>query len=82
MGPSTTESVPAQLMSTASGFVVGIGEIFGGGIAPSLAGYVAHNHGIQYTLLLAIGAMAAGLLITLAIRETAPVRVASVLKTT
>ncbi len=82
VGPSTTESVPAQLMSTASGFVVGIGEIFGGGIAPSLAGYVAHNHGIQYTLLLAIGAMAAGLLITLAIRETAPVRVASVLKTT
>lgn len=80
VGPSTTESVPARLMSTASGFVVGIGEIFGGGIAPSLAGYVAHNHGIQYTLLLAIGAMAAGLLITLAIKETAPVRSASVLK--
>ena len=82
VGPSTTESVPARLMSTASGFVVGIGEIFGGGIAPSLAGYVAHNHGIQYTLMLAIGAMAAGLLITLAIKETAPVRSAAVLKTT
>ncbi len=75
VGPSTTESVPARLMSTASGFVVGIGEIFGGGIVPGLAGFVAHYYGIQYTLMLAIGAMAAGLLITLSVKETARQRV-------
>lgn len=40
-GPIATESVPAGLVSSAIGLVVGSGEIFGGGIAPSIAGYVA-----------------------------------------
>ncbi|MCY1328890.1 Hexuronate transporter [compost metagenome] len=82
VGPTTTESVPATLMSTASGFVVGVGEIFGGGIAPGLAGYVAHHHGVQYTPLLALAAMSAGLLVTLSLRETAPARMASALEAT
>jgi predicted MFS family arabinose efflux permease len=82
VGPATTESVPATLMSTASGFVVGIGEIFGGGIAPGLAGYVANHHGIQHTPLLALGAMACGLLVTLCLKETAPLRIGAGLEAT
>lgn len=82
VGPSTTESVPATLMSTASGFVVGIGEIFGGGIAPAMAGYIAQHNGIQHTLTLALVAMAAGLLVTLGLKETAPARVAPALEAT
>lgn len=70
VGPLSAESVPARLMSTASGFVVGVGEIFGGGIAPAVAGYVAQHLGIQYIVHLAFGAMCLGLLITLMLKET------------
>lgn len=72
VGPLTNEAVPAHLASTAIGVVVGIGEIFGGGIAPALAGFIAKNYGIQYTLYLAMGGVVLGFFVGLALRETAP----------
>lgn len=42
-GPISTESAPSGLVSSAIGIVVGAGEIFGGGIAPSIAGFVAQH---------------------------------------
>ena len=72
VGPISAESVPVKLMATASGAVIGVGEIFGGGIAPAIAGTVAGRFGIQYTLYLAIVAMAFGVLVGLGLRETAP----------
>ena len=72
VGPLSVEAVPAALMATASGVVIGTGEIFGGGIAPILAGTVAHQFGIQYILHLAIGAMVVGFFVCLALKETAP----------
>ncbi|MEL7938462.1 MFS transporter [Pseudomonas delhiensis] len=74
VGPLTGESVPLPLVSTATGLVVGIGEVFGGGVAPALAGYIAQHHGIQYTLYLALGGVALGLLVACLLRETAPLR--------
>ena len=75
VGPISAESVPAKLMSTASGVVVGTGEIFGGGIAPVIAGYVAQHYGIQYILHLAAVALGVGLVVTLLLKETAPSKV-------
>jgi MFS family permease len=49
-GPIATESAPAGLVSSAVGIVVGAGEIFGGGVAPSLAGFIAQHYGIQNIL--------------------------------
>ncbi len=72
VGPLSAESVPAKLMATASGVAIGVGEVFGGGIAPAIAGHVAGWFGIQYTLYLAILAMALGVAVGLGIRETAP----------
>ncbi len=72
VGPISAESVPAKLMSTASGIVIGTGEIFGGGIAPVVAGYVAQHYGIQYIMHLAAIALAVGLVVTLLLKETAP----------
>ena len=72
VGPISAESVPASLMSTASGIVIGTGEIFGGGIAPVIAGYVAQHYGIQYILHLAGAALVVGLVVTLLLQETAP----------
>lgn len=74
VGPLTGESVPLPLVSTATGLVVGIGEVFGGGVAPALAGYIAQHQGIQYTLYLALGGVALGLLVACLLRETAPLR--------
>ncbi|MNR52358.1 hypothetical protein D3C85_1721940 [compost metagenome] len=74
MGPLTSESVPPALVSTATGLVVGIGEVFGGGVAPALAGYIAQHHGIENTLYLALSGAVLGLIVALFLRETAPRR--------
>jgi predicted MFS family arabinose efflux permease len=74
VGPISAESVPAKLMATASGIVVGTGEIFGGGIAPAIAGYVAKNYGIQHIMHLAAGALVVGFVVTLLLKETAPMK--------
>lgn len=76
VGPISAEAVPAQLMTTASGLVIGVGEIFGGGIAPSVAGYVAKHFGIQYIMQLGMGALVLGLIVALSLKETAPARLA------
>lgn len=74
VGPISAESVPATLMSTASGLVIGVGEIFGGGIAPVAAGWVAKSFGIATILDLAAAALALGLVVALMLEETAPAR--------
>ena len=60
------------LMSTASGLVVGVGEVFGGGIAPSLAGVGAQHFGIGCALDLPILALGCGLVAVALLEETAP----------
>lgn len=71
-GPIPAEAAPVGLLATVSGIVIGAGEIFGGGIAPSIAGSIAENHGIQYTLYFALGGQVCGLFISMLLRETAP----------
>jgi MFS family permease len=80
VGPLTSESVPRALTSTATGLVVGIGEIFGGGVAPAIAGFIAQNHGIENTLYLALGGVGLGLAVALALKETASGRQRMVLE--
>jgi hypothetical protein len=52
--------------------MVGIGEIFGGGGVPSLAGLGAKQFGIGYALDIAIGALCCGLVAVAFFKETAP----------
>jgi len=73
-GPLAAEAAPVGLIATVSGMVIGVGEIFGGGVAPSIAGGIAKNYGLQYTLHFALGGMICGFLISLFLRETAPRR--------
>ncbi|MGF6441777.1 MFS transporter [Paraburkholderia youngii] len=74
-GPVATEAAPIGMISTSIGIVVGAGEIFGGGIAPALAGFVATNFGIQNILWLPICAVLLGMGVSLLLEETAPARV-------
>ncbi|UPO77264.1 MFS transporter [Arthrobacter sp. Helios] len=72
----TVESVPATLMAVAAGTVMGVGEIFGGGVAPSVAGFLAQNYGIEYSLYLALGGLLLCAVASVFLRETAPNRLA------
>ncbi|MEX3639586.1 MFS transporter [Paraburkholderia sp. BR14320] len=74
-GPVATEAAPIGMISTSIGIVVGAGEIFGGGIAPALAGFVATHFGIQNILWLPICAVLLGIGVSLLLEETAPARV-------
>jgi MFS family permease len=71
-GPIATESAPAGLVSSAIGIVVGAGEIFGGGVAPYLAGWVADSYGLPSVLNVALGGVALGIVVCLFLKETAP----------
>lgn len=72
VGPISAEAVPAKMMTSASGVVVGVGEIFGGGIAPIIAGTIAGSMGIQYIMHLAMGALILGFICVCFLKETAP----------
>jgi predicted MFS family arabinose efflux permease len=69
VGPLCAEAVPISLMATASGLVIAIGELFGGGLAPVIVGHVAQRFGIEQVLWLPIAVMAAGFLLCLAIKD-------------
>lgn len=73
-GPIATEAAPAGLIASSVGFVSGAGEIFGGGLAPVLAGYVAQHFGLPYTLHVALGGFVCGAVVSLFLLETAPSR--------
>jgi predicted MFS family arabinose efflux permease len=69
VGPLCAEAVPASLMATASGLVIAVGELFGGGLAPVIVGQAAQRFGIEHVLWLPLAAIAAGFLLCLAIKD-------------
>jgi MFS family permease len=73
-GPIATESAPRGLISSAIGIVVGAGEIFGGGVAPYIAGNVADRFGLPSVLNVALTGVVLGIFVCLFLRETAPVK--------
>ncbi|POR50598.1 putative MFS family arabinose efflux permease [Paraburkholderia eburnea] len=71
-GPIATEAAPAGLVASAIGITSGAGEIFGGGVAPAIAGYIAQHNGIQFTLQFALGGLICGIFVSMFLIETAP----------
>ena len=71
-GPIATEAAPAGLVASSVGFVSGAGEIFGGGLAPAIAGSVAQHFGLPSTLTFALGGLVAGGVVSLFLVETSP----------
>ena len=74
MSTMTAESVPEHVRTTATGVVIGIGEMFGSGVVPIVAGVVAHNFGIQYILHIALGSVVLGIIGLATYKETLPSR--------
>jgi MFS family permease len=74
-GPVAAEAAPPGMISTATGLIIGAGEILGGGLALVIAGQVITIFGIQYMLFLALGGLITGGIIMLFLQETAPRRI-------
>ena len=73
-GPIAAEAAPLGLIASVAGLVIGVGEVFGGGVAPAVAGGIAQTYGLQYTLYFALAGQVIGFFIALFLRETAPRR--------
>ena len=71
-GPIATEAAPLGLISSAAGIIIGAGEIFGGGVAPAIAGAIAQKYGIAYVPYVALTGLVLGIFVSLFIKETAP----------
>ncbi len=76
-GPIAAEAAPLGLIASVAGLIIGVGEIFGGGVAPVIAGNIAKNYGLLDTLYLAMAGQALGAVISLMFKETAPRAISS-----
>ncbi|CCA90685.1 MFS transporter [Novosphingobium sp. PP1Y] len=71
-GPLSGEAVPPAIASSAMGLVIGAGEIFGGGVAPSVAGFIAQHAGLPTAFLTIAAVLTCGGILSLFFQETAP----------
>jgi MFS family permease len=71
-GPIASEAAPLGMIAGTTGAIVMIGEVFGGGFAPAIGGWIAGHGGIDKTLYLALGGLIVGVLVSLMYKETAP----------
>jgi predicted MFS family arabinose efflux permease len=69
-----TESVPSKFAATAIGLATLIGEIFGGTLAPAMAGAAADRYGLAAPLWIASGGAISVFAAALFMKETAPAR--------
>jgi len=74
-GPIAAEAAPLGMIASTTGIIVGVGEIFGGGIAPAIAGGLASKYGLQAPLFMALAGLAVGVLVSAFYKETAPRKV-------
>ena len=77
-GPVAAEAAPLGMVASVAGLVIGAGEIFGGGVAPSIAGRIAGAYGIQHVFTFTIAGLILGFVIALFLKETAPRRTGAV----
>ena len=74
-GPVAAEAAPLGMVASVAGLVIGAGEVFGGGIAPIIAGQIAGSRGIEHVFTFTIAGLVLGFVIALFLKETAPRRV-------
>ncbi|MGC1269573.1 MAG: MFS transporter [Croceibacterium sp.] len=72
MATIPAESVDPRLTATLAGFVGGIGEVVGGVLSPSLAGWLADGYGLQATVWLLLVLVIWGFMCSLGLKESAP----------
>jgi len=71
-GPVAAEAAPLGMVASVAALVIGAGEVFGGGVAPAIAGQIAGASGIQHVFTFSIAGLFVGFAIALFLKETAP----------
>ena len=79
MGTIPSETIPVKYIATSLGLVMGLGELIGGGAAPTVAGWAADAYGtLNAALWIQAGLAVVGTGLAFLLKETAPVKVGSV----
>lgn len=72
MATIPAETVPREVMATALGMIMGIGELVGGFIAPTIAGFAADRFGLSIVMWMSCGGALLAAVLALFLKETAP----------
>ncbi|MCY0966298.1 MFS transporter [Parathalassolituus penaei] len=75
MATIPAETVSPSQVATALGLIMGVGELFGGFVTPTIAGFMADTYGLQVVMWIASGGSLIAAFLSLFLKETAPARV-------
>ncbi|MFK4752327.1 MFS transporter [Oceanobacter antarcticus] len=75
MATIPAETVPASQVATALGLIMGVGELFGGFITPTVAGFMADAYGLDIVMWIASAGSLIAMVLALFLKETAPAKV-------
>ena len=74
MATIPAETVSPRRIATALGMIMGVGELAGGFVAPTVAGFAADRYGLSIVMWIAMAGALLPALLSLGLRETAPLR--------
>jgi MFS family permease len=74
MATVPSETLPPAVLATALGVVMGTGELFGGVMAPTVAGWSADRYGLKTPLLAELACTLIASALAMLLTETAPAR--------
>ncbi|MFC5698436.1 MFS transporter [Pseudomonas sp. GCM10022186] len=72
MATIPAETVPRTVIATALGMIMGIGELVGGFVAPTIAGFAADRYGLSIVMWMSCSGALLAALFSLFLQETAP----------
>lgn len=75
MATIPAETVSPTQVATALGLIMGVGELVGGFVTPTVAGFMADAYGQEIVMWIAAGGSLVAAFLSMFLRETAPVKV-------
>ncbi|MFC7419593.1 MFS transporter [Iodobacter arcticus] len=81
MATIPAETVAANLVATSLGLIMGVGEVFGGFVTPTIAGIAADRYGLSIVMWIAAGGSLIATILSCFLIETAPIKLALLRKT-
>lgn len=72
MATIPAETVSRSVIATALGMIMGIGELIGGFVAPTIAGFAADRYGLSIVMWMSCGGALLAAFLSLFLKETAP----------
>ncbi|MDH4567114.1 MFS transporter [Pseudomonas sp. BN414] len=72
MATIPAETVSRSVIATALGMIMGIGELIGGFVSPTIAGFAADRYGLSIVMWMSCGGAVLAAFLSLFLKETAP----------